>query len=72
MAELLLDPQKTALVIIDLQNAILGMNPAPYSAAQVVENSKKLAEAFRAQSAQVVYVRVDLNDFSEASCRSAA
>src|SRR3984885_4102609 len=63
MAELPLDPQKTALVIIDLQNAILGMNPAPYSAAQVAENSKKLAEAFRAQGAPVVYVRVDLNDF---------
>jgi nicotinamidase-related amidase len=63
MAELSLDPQKTALVIIDLQNAILGMNPAPYSAAQIAENSKKLAEAFRAQGAPVVYVRVDLNDF---------
>jgi len=63
MVEPQLDPQKTALVIIDLQNAVLGMNPAPNSAAQVVENSKKLAEAFRARGAQVVYVRVDLNDF---------
>jgi nicotinamidase-related amidase len=63
MAELQLDPQKTALVIIDLQNAIVGMNPVPHSAAQVVENSKKLAEAFRVHDAPVVYVRVDLNDF---------
>src|ERR1700755_1469142 len=63
MAELQLDPQKTALVLIDLQNAIVGMNPVPHTAAQVVENSRKLAEAFRAQGAPVVYVRVDLNDF---------
>ena len=63
MAELKLDPKKTALVLIDLQNAIVGMNPAPHAAAQVVENSKKLADAFRVQGAPVVYVRVDLNDF---------
>jgi nicotinamidase-related amidase len=41
------------------------MNTAPHPAAQVVDNSAKLAEAFRAQSAPVVYVRVDLNDFLE-------
>jgi nicotinamidase-related amidase len=62
MAELQLDPQKTALVLIDLQNAIVGMNPVPHTAAQVVENSRKLAESFRALGAPVVYVRVDLND----------
>jgi nicotinamidase-related amidase len=63
MAELQLDPKKTALVLIDLQNAIVGMNPVPHTAAQVVENSRKLAEAFRVHGAPVVYVRVDLNDF---------
>jgi nicotinamidase-related amidase len=63
MAELQLDPKKTALVLIDLQNAIIGMNTVPHIAAQVVENSRKLAEAFRAHRAPVVYVRVDLNDF---------
>jgi nicotinamidase-related amidase len=63
MAELQLDPKKTALILIDLQNAIVGMNTAPHTAAQVVENSRKLAEAFRAYGAPVVYVRVDLNDF---------
>ena len=63
MAELKLDPKKTALVLIDLQNAIVGMNPVPHTAAQVVENSKKLADAFRVHGAPVVYVRVDLNDF---------
>jgi nicotinamidase-related amidase len=63
MPELQLNPQKTALVLIDLQNAVLGMNTAPYTTVQVVANSKKLAEAFRASGAPVVYVRVDLNDF---------
>ena len=63
MPELQLDPKKTALVVIDLQNAILGMNPAPYTAAQVVENSRKLADAFRSHGAPIIYVRVDLNDF---------
>ena len=65
MAELQFDPKKTALVLIDLQNATVGMNPVPHTAAQVVENSRKLAEAFRAQGAPVVYVRVDLNDFHQ-------
>src|SRR6266550_4032044 len=63
MADLHLDPKKTALVLIDLQNAIVGMNTVPHAAAQVVENSKKLADAFRVHGAPVVYVRVDLNDF---------
>jgi nicotinamidase-related amidase len=63
MPELQLNPKKTALVLIDLQNAVVGMNTAPYTAAQVVANSKKLAEAFRAAGAPVVYVRVDINDF---------
>jgi nicotinamidase-related amidase len=65
MAELELDPKKTALVLIDLQNAVLGMNTEPYSAAQVVENSRKLADSFRANGSPVVYVRVDMNDFME-------
>src|SRR5579863_2285471 len=62
MAELQLDPKTIALLLIDLQNAIVGMNPVPHTAAQVVENSRKLAEAFRAHGAPVAYVRVDLND----------
>lgn len=62
MAELQLDATKTALVLIDLQNAIAGMDTAPHTAAQVIENSRKLAESFRAHGAPVVYVRVDLND----------
>jgi nicotinamidase-related amidase len=63
MAELQLDSHKTALVLIDIQNAVVGMNTSPHPAAKVVANSARLAEAFRALGAPVVYVRVDLNDF---------
>ena len=63
MPVLQLNPKKTALVLIDLQNAIVGVNTAPYAAVQVVANSKKLAGAFRAAGAPVIYVNVDFNGF---------
>src|ERR1700678_308071 len=63
MPELQLNAKETALVLIDLQNSTVGVNTAPHAAAQVVANSKKLAEAFRAARAPVVYVNVDLNVF---------
>jgi nicotinamidase-related amidase len=57
-----LDPKRTALVLIDLQNAILAYETKPYAASKVVERSRALAEAFRAKGALVVYVRVLLNE----------
>ena len=63
MAELQLNPKSTALILIDLQNGVVGRNTAPHPAELVVANSSRLAEAFRAHAAPVVYVRVDLNDF---------
>src|SRR3984885_9942910 len=63
MPVLQLNPKKTALVLIDLQNSTVGVNTAPYAAVQVVANSKKLAEAFRAAGAPVIYVNVDFNGF---------
>src|SRR6202167_6644786 len=63
MPVLQLTPKKTALVLIDLQNSTVGVNTAPYTAAQVVANSKELAEAFRAAGAPVIYVNVDFNGF---------
>jgi nicotinamidase-related amidase len=53
-------PASTALILIDLQNAIVGRELAPHPAATVVRNGRKLAEAFRQAGAMVVYVRVDL------------
>lgn len=57
-----LNPKTTALVLIDLQNAILDRETKPYAAGEVVERSRAMAEAFRAKGAMVVYVRVPLND----------
>ncbi|WP_369258522.1 hydrolase [Streptomyces sp. R35] len=58
MAVTTLDP-RTALVLIDLQNGIVG-NPglAPYPAAEVVTRASRLADAFRGQDLPVVLVRV--------------
>jgi nicotinamidase-related amidase len=51
-----LDPRTTALVLIDLQNGILGRKLAPVSADELVARSKALAEKFRAVRAPVVLV----------------
>ena len=52
-----LDPRKTALVLIDLQNGILGRKLAPVTAEELVARGKALAEKFRAARAFVVLVR---------------
>jgi nicotinamidase-related amidase len=57
-----LEPEKTALVLIDLQNGIVAVPTAPYASAEVVEKSRLLAEAFRAKGAPVIYVRVNTGD----------
>lgn len=53
-----LDPRTTALVLIDLQNGIVGRDLAPRSGAEVVATAKILAGRFRAATAPVVLVRV--------------
>lgn len=54
-----LDPSKTALVVIDLQRMIVSRpNLAPHSASDVVERSRKLADALRAKGGTVVFVHV--------------
>jgi len=58
-----LDPQKTALVLIDLQNGVVAMPTAPYSSAEVIQKSRLLAETFRAKGSPVIYIRVDIGDF---------
>jgi len=62
MENIALRAAETALVLIDLQHAIVGLNVSPYSGAQVVENSRRLAEAMRAKGGTVVYVRVLINE----------
>ena len=60
-ASLELDPKRTALVLIDLQQGILGMSVAPHSATDVLARGVSLAAAFRTAGAPVVLVRVSFN-----------
>jgi nicotinamidase-related amidase len=62
MSDLHLDPKKTALVLIDLQNGILATPTAPHSVNDVLEKSRQLAQSFRAKGGTVIYVRVDINN----------
>ena len=61
-----LDPQTTALLLIDLQRGIVARDTQPYTTAQVVEQAARLAKRFRDAGALVVLVHVafapDLSD----------
>ena len=59
MSTLTLDPKTTALVIIDLQRGIVGMEAAPHTTTDVVKNSVQLAQRFRELGALVVLVHVE-------------
>jgi nicotinamidase-related amidase len=65
MSDLHLDLRKTALVVIDLQNAIMGLSTAPYPVASVVQKNRQIADKLRAGRGLVVWVRVDLKSFLE-------
>ncbi|MGG2093540.1 hydrolase [Bacillus sp. S13(2024)] len=54
--------EKTALVVIDLQNGIVNGPRYPYTGAQVVENANKLIQAFTDKGAFVVLVKVSSID----------
>jgi nicotinamidase-related amidase len=53
------DPKTTALVLIDLQEGILGYPLAPLGGPELLNRGKALAERFRAAKAPVVLVNVD-------------
>ena len=62
MDEQLLDPARTALVLIDLQNSNVSRQLAPYSAEQTVGNCVLLAQEMRGRGAMVIYVHVLVNE----------
>jgi nicotinamidase-related amidase len=63
---LTLDAKRTALVLIDVQKATLGFNLSPYSPADIVAASTRLAQACRKAGALLVYVRVNFAaDYSD-------
>ena len=62
-----LDPRRTALVLIDLQNGILGMPTAPRGGPEVLAAGRTLAQRCRAAGVPVVLVRVAFApDFADA------
>ena len=62
-----LDPQGTALVLIDLQKGIVPLAGGPHAAADVLSRAGALAARFRELGAPVVLVRVGWSaDFSDA------
>lgn len=59
---LTLNPASTALVLIDLQNGILGRSLAPYTSDEVVERSIQLSDGLRDAGATIVFVHVLISD----------
>lgn len=57
-----LHPASTALVLIDLQNGIMGYPLQPHSAAAVLENANKLIPTLREKGAAIVLVRVAIGE----------
>jgi nicotinamidase-related amidase len=60
--ELILDPKTTALVLIDLQKAVVGRQLAPYPSSKVIENAVRLTDSFRPGGGTVIFVRVLVNE----------
>jgi len=53
-----IEPSTTALVLIDLQYGIVGMNIFPNNSGEVVSRASRLAQAFRSVNAPVILVNV--------------
>ena len=61
--DLALDAKKTALVVIDLEHGIVGRpGLAPYGGPEVVQSTRKLADALRAKGGTVVWVHVLMHE----------
>lgn len=58
MSEFQLDPRHAAVVVIDLQQGIVGRSCAPHPAATVVANTERLLAAARRSGAGIVLVHV--------------
>ncbi len=60
MEQLLLAPRQIAFISIDLQRGNAARQLAPHIAADVIQRSKRIADALRAAGGTVVWVRVDV------------
>ena len=54
--------ERTALVLIDLQNGIVNREISPYTSAEVIRNASRLVNAFTEKGAFLVLVRVSTLD----------
>lgn len=70
MDQFTLDPARTALVLIDLQNSNVKHALAPHSSEDVVGNCVLLAQEMRERGGLVVYVHVLLNELPQAPADS--
>jgi nicotinamidase-related amidase len=59
MSQLMFEPRRTAVIVIDLQKGIVGFPGNPHSASSVVANCVDLLTAARSVGAQPVLVHVD-------------
>lgn len=59
-----INAEKSALVLIDLQNGIAAreISPSPYTSEEVIQNASKLVNAFSEKGAFIVLVRVSTID----------
>lgn len=57
LRSLVVSPESTALVLIDLQNGVVGRTLAPYSATDVVTRGVQLAKALRQRGGPVIFIR---------------
>ncbi|QQE77523.1 hydrolase [Alicyclobacillus sp. SO9] len=62
MKELNFDVNQTALVVIDMQNGIVGLPCEPYSATQVLTQVQRLVDSSRNAGLFVTLVNVDTKD----------
>jgi nicotinamidase-related amidase len=58
LSELILEPHRTAVVVIDLQKGIVGFPGNPHSASSVIANSVALLDTARSVGAQPILVHV--------------
>jgi nicotinamidase-related amidase len=57
-----INPEETALILIDLQKGILNIEGAPYDSSTVLSNAVRLVEQFHEQQALVVLVHVGYSE----------
>jgi nicotinamidase-related amidase len=58
MSELKLDPQHTAVIVIDLQKGVVGRSCAPHSTSTVIANTGRVLTGARQAGALIVLVHV--------------